>query len=99
MDIYCIKCGEPVEIDTLHDIAEDTGETFADTLHRFQLHGCEGLDGWYCNRNVDKARAHAAAFLYDILGDDIDGAASMMETFERQGHLAKAEKLIAQLAE
>ena len=84
MDIYCPKCAEPVEIDYLHDIADDQHTTFTEVLHRFQSDGCKALDS-RCNPRKDHGRASAAAVLYDILGDDIDGAAAMLEDFEMIG--------------
>jgi len=53
-------------------------------LHRFQSHGCKAIDA-KCNPRKDHGRASAAAALYDLLGDDIDGAASMLEDFEMMG--------------
>lgn len=84
MDIYCPKCAEPVEIDYLHDIADEHGTTFTKVLHRFQSYGCKAIDA-KCNPRKDHGRASAAAALYDLLGDDIDGAASMLEDFEMMG--------------
>lgn len=78
MDIKCKKCGEPWDIDTLHDVAEDDGRTFNDVRLDFQNRGCEALGG-QCN---SETHAHPAiGVLYDILGDDIDGAAAMFEDF------------------
>ena len=87
MDIYCPKCAEPVEIDYLHDIADDQRTTFTDVLHRFQSDGCKAIDA-RCNPRAtdrDRARASGAAMLYELLGDDIDGAAAMLEDFEMMG--------------
>lgn len=84
MDIYCPKCAEPVEIDYLHDVADDNGTTFTVELHRFQSDGCKAI-GARCNPVKDRGRASAAAALYDLLGDDIDGAAAMLEDFEMMG--------------
>lgn len=78
MDIKCKKCGEPWDIDTLHDVAEDDRRTFNDVRQDFQSRGCEALGG-KCN---SETHAHPAiGALYDILGDDIDGAAAMFEDF------------------
>lgn len=85
MDIYCPKCAEPVELDYLHTVADDNGTTFTVELHRFQSDGCETI-GATCNPNRDTGRASAAAAMYDLLGDDIDGAASMLEDFEALGY-------------
>jgi len=84
MDIYCSKCAEPVEIDYLHDIADDQRTTFTEVMRRFQSDGCKAIEA-RCNPRKDRGRASAAAALYDLLGDDIDGAASMLEDFEMMG--------------
>jgi len=92
MDINCPKCAEPVELDYLHEVADidsqyGDGATFIDVLHAFQTDGCSAL-GERCNPRVtdrDRARAAGAAMLYELLGDDIDGAAAMLEDFEYMG--------------
>lgn len=87
MDINCPRCAEPVEIDYLHDIADEDGTTFLEVLHAFQADGCEAIHS-RCNPRVsdrDRARAAGASMLYEILGDDIDGAAAMLEDFEMFG--------------
>jgi len=87
MDINCPKCAEPVEIEYLHNVADAVGTTFTAVLHAFQTDGCSAL-GERCNPRVtdrDRARAAGAAMLYEILGDDIDGAAAMLEDFEMMG--------------
>ena len=87
MDIYCPKCAEPIELDYLHDIADDDGSTFTEVLHAFQSDGCEAVHA-KCNPRAtdrDRARASGAALMYELLGDDIDGAAAMLEDFEHMG--------------
>lgn len=85
MDIYCGKCGEPVAIDYLHDVADDEGLTFAQVRANFQREGCTAIFARCSETNTDTdsryglTRGEAASALYDILGDDIDGAASMLE--------------------
>lgn len=85
MDIYCPKCGEPVEIDYLHEVADDEDMTFSEVMRAFQVKGCPAIFA-RCNApstEVDSSfglrRQDAASALYDLLGDDIDGAAAMME--------------------
>jgi hypothetical protein len=85
MDIYCPKCAEPVELDYLHTVADDNDTTFDVELGRFQTLGCEAIGASH-NPNKDNGRASAAAAMYDLLGDDIDGAAAMLEDFEALGY-------------
>jgi len=87
MDINCPRCAEPVEIEYLHDVADDDGTTFTAVLHAFQADGCSAIHA-RCNPRVtdrDRARAAGAALMYELLGDDIDGAAAMLEDFDAMG--------------
>ena len=87
MDIMCPKCAEPIEIDYLHDIADDDGVTFGEVLAGFQSDGCSAIHA-PCNPRAtdrDRARASGAALMYELLGDDIDGAAAMFEDLEYMG--------------
>ena len=86
MDIYCPVCGEPCEIDTLHDAAQETGKTFAEIRDTFQTEGCAtAIPGFTCTPNKHPERAAMAAMLADLLGDDIDGIAAAFEDFEELG--------------
>lgn len=99
MDIYCPKCGEPIELDCLHDeVDQKVSEgkfdyTFQNALHAFQTKGCESLtvygNGEPCipasGTTSANARAHAMSAMFDLLGDDVDGAAAMMEDAEMWG--------------
>ena len=85
MDIMCRKCGEPWEIDTLHDEAEESDTEFSEVYERFVRNGCEVL-GSRCNtpstetdRTFGLTRQDAMDALIDIMGDDVDGIASEME--------------------
>ena len=86
MDVYCPKCGEPVEIDTLHEYAESNEVTFQSVLDSFKKNGCGETFtewGWQCNPSEHgKERAMIASELFDILGDDIDGIASTIDDWE-----------------
>lgn len=92
MDIRCPKCGEPWDNDTIHErVAELNAETVGDAGQRlvhfsyrtvaadFRKRGCAalGTDCW--NGAVDTEAAEAAATLYELLGDDMDGAAAMLD--------------------
>ena len=89
MDVYCPRCGEPWEIDTFHDVADERGETFAAVFAAFQSEGC-GATGWVptCERATDdgaRMRADMSGALAEMLGDDVDGIAAMMEDFGAGG--------------
>ena len=79
MDLRCIKCGEPWEMDYLHEVAKEQGSTFARVADRFAVKGCEALGGTH--NDFDYENGPAVAAIYDLLGDDIDGAAALIEDF------------------
>lgn len=87
MDIICPKCAEPCDLDYLHDVVEelnyyresdDPPVTFSSVRADFQRRGCEAL-GERHNSDRTPEAAEAAGMLYEILGDDIDGAAAMLD--------------------
>lgn len=90
MDIYCPRCGEPWDIDSIHEevtYRQELGETMVSFygIHRdFARRGCLaltvfGVSEADCRRDTGNARAMASGVLMDILGDDIDGVASLMD--------------------
>jgi hypothetical protein len=97
MDIYCPRCAEPWSIDSIHDEVDarqslqggSRSVSFNEVLQQFQAQGCKALTEAYGDMECEKAqgddrtrlRAEVASAMYDLLGDDIDGAAAMMEDF------------------
>lgn len=77
-DVYCPRCAEPVEIDYFHDVAAEEGSTYRQVLRAFQTSGCEAIGYGRCERS-NPERAAMAEAMYDLLGDDMDGAAAMFE--------------------
>ena len=87
MDIRCGTCGEPWDFDSLHDMEDPaTGEVlpYEAALHKFQGDGCEAF-GTTHNEDGNKAAAHVAALLMEVLGDDMDGVASELADAEWLG--------------
>jgi hypothetical protein len=84
MDIYCPRCGEPWDMDELHFEAEDRAArgdkdaTYESVARDFRRRGCAALGG-QCSDSPNTDRAEAASILYDMLGDDLDGAAALLE--------------------
>lgn len=87
MDILCTKCGEPWEIDSLHELIADDKlavagdpnyeQVFSNLYARFRKEGC-AVFGIPCSDNV----AHPALLsIAEILGDDVDGYASTVDDF------------------
>lgn len=48
MDINCRNCGEPWDIDTIHDVAADEGSDFDTVRKAFAKDGCVALGGRDC---------------------------------------------------
>ena len=116
MDIYCPKCGEPWEMDSLHEEAqarygvpyhvpvadpfaarrelnpaydgEAYSRVYTEVSQSFRSNGCEALTEAYGSKcstpsestgNFGLRPQDAASALYDLLGDDMDGAAAMLD--------------------
>ena len=84
MDIYCTNCGEPWELWN-DDVPEFTclGEPAYKKAKRGACPACNGAPAKAGRSGSMQAMATAA--LADILGDDDDGIASMLEDFEYIG--------------
>jgi hypothetical protein len=81
MDIICPKCGEPWEFDTLHDYADEAETTYADVAKTFRKLGCgKAFANWNVTCHADE-RSAMRSVLADLLGDDLDGYASLCEDF------------------
>ncbi len=86
MDIMCLQCGEPVEVDYLAEVAEANDVPVSYVQEQFRENGCIAI-GSTCSEewvggtggNVPK---EAASALTDLLGDDIDGLAVALEDAE-----------------
>lgn len=89
MDLYCRHCHEPWDNDSLHEEAEARNTTYAKVAAEFREKGCDALYrafGAGCTDRKDGDGVVGA--LYDLLGDDMDGAASMLEDAEALGLFA-----------
>jgi len=96
MDIYCTRCGEPWELDFIHDRVDEMkqdGETvngqeptFKRVKDDFIRRGCVALGGGHCESSPS-LRTEAMSALADVLGDDVDGIASMMDDLDFMGML------------
>lgn len=83
MDIKCPKCGEPWAIDELHDVYDDGDRkvSFKTAYTRFRKIGCAVFQTSH-NKTPGLDTAAKAQVVMDILGDDVDGAASMLEDLD-----------------
>ena len=82
MDIRCGICAEPWDLDSLHDEADYRGVSFDDIRRDFTRNGCIALGGDKCERTD---AGYIVSELADILGDDVDGLASILEDAESLG--------------
>lgn len=83
MDLYCPRrgCGEPMDNDYLHDVVADgLYPDYTAALRAFQSKGCEAVEMPHSIGN-DPLRSEVMGAMFDLLGDDADGAAAMMEDF------------------
>lgn len=80
MDIRCTICGEPWDVDELHDVP---GRTYKQAVSAFRSTGCAvfgSTHGMVGDDTADEAAGISAA-LFDILGDDVDGIAAELADF------------------
>lgn len=85
MDIPCPRCGEPWDIAELHYYAKNEGITYEQAQREFQKRGCYAMGAGASCEPVEDNRTAAAAVLYELMGDDLDGVAAMMEDAEMLG--------------
>lgn len=87
MDLYCQRCDEPWDVcyvgsdmDVEYPEVAEEGRTASDLFKAGK--GCPDCD-WGAKRvGKQSLRGEAMAMMMDLLGDDIDGAAAMMEDCE-----------------
>lgn len=85
MDVYCPKCGEPWDTYEFHDPWEPMSYDEARKLFRSQ--GCGVVfNGTPC-QGEPGMRGKASGMLMDLLGDDTDGVAALLDDFEYVGLL------------
>ena len=84
MDIYCVRCGEPWELDLFHDVAAEQDSTWEAAVADFRRRGCVAT-GWtgQCVKRDTGIRGEVMGMLLDL--GDIDGAAAEMEDFDAAG--------------
>lgn len=75
MDLYCPKCAEPWDNDSLHDAAKENGTSYKVVANVFRSEGCVALG----SKHGEGTAPAGIAVLYELLGDDMDGAAAEFE--------------------
>ena len=77
MDIICPICGEPWDAYELHDAPGG----YQEASFMFRRYGCGvAFNGKPCEA-VNNEETEKAKVIYSLLGDDLDGASSIMEGF------------------
>ena len=84
MDIRCTTCGEPWDTDTIHEIAHEEEVSYSEALDLFRKHGCTVLGARH-NTTPDADAAHLSTLAFELMGDDIDGVAAMLDDAEALG--------------
>jgi hypothetical protein len=79
MDIYCPQCREPWDNDTLHEVASEDGSSYLEVARAFRSKGCAALGSRH--GDYQSPNSEAISVIYDLLGDDMDGATGLMEDF------------------
>ncbi len=86
MDIRCPCCGEPWDMDCLHEEVEHRGaqdeeyeEVYNQVKSDFFKKGCKALTVYGPAQWCNGAPEDDIAFIYDLMGDDLDGAAAFLE--------------------
>ena len=80
MDIYCPKCGEPTDMDELHEVP---GATFEQAAQDFRQKGCAVFDE-KCSGSASRARAELARTAM-ALSDHPDDWATDLADLEEMG--------------
>ena len=90
MDIKCKHCGEPWDMAELHDMLDETKDAvlpFKKARALFYRYGCGAFQNQPAEKCEHEPIESAATLanidiLQDLMGDDVDGLASMTEDFE-----------------
>jgi hypothetical protein len=86
MDIYCPKCSEPWDLSELHTaVDEGSAADYDDARRTFYADGCGTLFNSRPCRENRTLRSEASLVLADVLGEDLDGVAAMLEDAEFLG--------------
>ena len=92
MDIYCQRCDEPYDVyhvcydmDKEKDDYSEKGTKPSDRLKNGE--GCPACEWGKTAPKQQSMRGMAMGAMADVMGDDVDGMASMMDDFEFAGML------------
>jgi len=75
MDVFCPICGEPWDTYEFHEVE---GMTYAEAWKAFTKKGCE-VFGSKHGEALDQNTKGSLRMLYDVMGDDVDGIAAILD--------------------
>lgn len=86
MDVFCPRCSEPWDFDSFSEIVEEGAyATVDDAWSAFRVKGCDIFASWGVSHGDGKADP-GIAVVYDLLGDDMDGAAAEVQDLGLGGY-------------
>ena len=89
MDIYCLNCGEPWDIFEVNDDKESFSFSEANTGKINACPSCQGKAVELSQKQ--KFNLEAKSLMADLLGEDVDGLASMLDDMEYLGYFDEDE--------
>ncbi len=81
-DIYCPRCGEPWDMDMLHEAPD--GATYDEARRRFTSEGCGVFDS-QCDRDPNSTLAAMSSLLMDLSPHPDDWASDARDYLDMMG--------------
>lgn len=82
IDARCRYCGEPMDVDEFHSMGASFEQAYAD----FRKYGYGAVDHYWSDKPLEpckgrdpSGKAETAGVVMDLLGSDVDGAASLLD--------------------
>lgn len=89
MDLFCKRCGEPWDNDSLHEEAALSGRTYDQVAADFRARGCQALTEFGPLRcePLDSETQATIGLVYELSGGDMDAAALNLAELREMGLL------------
>jgi type II secretory ATPase GspE/PulE/Tfp pilus assembly ATPase PilB-like protein len=83
MDVYCQHCDEPYDVYSAHhELGDDNLDSMQAKNDFISGKGCPSCNWGKKGDSTNSFKSEAMSAMSDILGDDIDGMASMLDDYE-----------------
>jgi len=84
MDVYCQWCDEPYEVTVAYNnLGEDGGRSAEEAKEDFLSGvGCPACKWGTLGEKTDSFKSLAMGMMGDLVGDDMDGMASMLDDWD-----------------